>query len=49
MDKIKLTGLDFYGYHGCLAEERKKGQHFLVDVTMYVDLQAAGESDLKFS
>lgn len=45
MDKIKLTGLDFYGYHGCLAEEREKGQHFLVDLTMYVDLQAAGESD----
>lgn len=45
MDKIKLTGLDFYGYHGCLPEERKKGQHFLLDLTMYVDLQAAGQSD----
>ena len=45
MDKIKLTGLDFYGYHGCLPEERETGQHFLLDLTMYVDLQPAGRSD----
>lgn len=45
MDKIKLTGLDFYGYHGCLPEEREKGQHFLLDITMYVDLKMAGETD----
>ncbi|SDG17701.1 dihydroneopterin aldolase [Selenomonas sp. WCT3] len=45
MDKIKLTGLDFYGYHGCLPEERKQGQHFLLDITMYADLKAAGQND----
>ena len=45
MDKIKLTGLDFYGYHGCLPEERENGQHFYLDITMYADLKAAGESD----
>ena len=45
MDKIKLTGLDFYGYHGCLPEEREKGQHFLLDITMYADLKAAGQND----
>lgn len=45
MDKIKLTGLDFYGYHGCLPEEREKGQHFFLDITMYADLRTAGETD----
>ncbi|MBQ5420329.1 MAG: dihydroneopterin aldolase, partial [Selenomonas sp.] len=45
MDKIKLTGLNFYGYHGCLPEERQMGQEFGVDVSMYLDLQEAGETD----
>ncbi|MCR5758287.1 MAG: dihydroneopterin aldolase [Selenomonas sp.] len=45
MDKIKLTGLNFYGYHGVLPEERQMGQEFSVDVTMYLDLQDAGQTD----
>ena len=45
MDKIELIGLDFFGYHGCLPRERVEGQHFLVDLTLYVDLQPAGISD----
>lgn len=45
MDKIELSGLDFFGYHGCLARERVEGQHFLVDLTLYVDLHPAGTSD----
>ena len=45
MDKIRLTGLEFYGYHGCLPEEREKGQKFFLDITLYADLKAAGESD----
>lgn len=45
MDKIKLTGLAFYGYHGCLPEERKTGQKFFLDITLLADLKAAGESD----
>ncbi|TYZ26709.1 dihydroneopterin aldolase [Selenomonas caprae] len=45
MDKIKLTGLEFYGYHGCLPEEREQGQPFYIDLTMYADLQPAGVSD----
>ena len=28
MDKIKLTGLNFYGYHGCLPSERQMGQNY---------------------
>lgn len=45
MDQIQLTGMDFFGCHGCLPEERKNGQHFLVDLVMDVDLKAAGETD----
>ncbi|SDP68069.1 dihydroneopterin aldolase [Selenomonas ruminantium] len=45
MDKIKLTGLNFYGYHGVLPAERQMGQEFSVDVSMYLDLQEAGQSD----
>ena len=45
MDKIKLTGLNFYGYHGVLPEERQMGQEFSVDVSMYLDLQEAGQTD----
>ena len=45
MDKIKLTGLNFYGYHGCLPEERQMGQEFSVDVAMYLDLYEAGLTD----
>lgn len=45
MDQIQLTGMDFFGCHGCLPEERKNGQHFFVDLTMDVDLHTAGETD----
>lgn len=45
MDKIKLTGLNFYGYHGVLPEEQQMGQEFSVDVSMYLDLQEAGKTD----
>lgn len=45
MDKIKLTGLEFYGYHGCLPEEREKGQPFFLDITLHTDLKGAGKQD----
>ena len=45
MDKIILQGLKFYGYHGCLAEERAQGQIFFIDLVLYLDLSRAGESD----
>jgi dihydroneopterin aldolase len=35
----------FYAFHGVNPEERVSGQRFTVDVTMAVDLRAAGESD----
>ncbi|MDF2840420.1 MAG: folB [Clostridia bacterium] len=45
MDKIWLSNLSFYGFHGVLPEENKLGQKFLVDAVLYVDLKAAGLSD----
>lgn len=45
MDKIILKGLQFYGYHGLFAEERKLGQRFVVDVALHTSLQKAGQTD----
>ena len=45
MDKVELVGMEFFGYHGCMQEERAIGQRFYVDVAMYLDLGPAGKSD----
>ena len=45
LDKIALSGMKFYGYHGCLTEERQQGQDFYVDVTLSLSLHHAGKSD----
>lgn len=45
MDKILLSGLVFFGKHGCHAAERELGQKFVVDIELEADLQRAAESD----
>jgi len=45
MGQIRLNGMEFYAYHGCHSEERLTGNHFLVDITMDTDMEAASESD----
>lgn len=45
MDKIKLKGLTFYGYHGLFPEENKLGQRFEVDIELFLPLEKAGQSD----
>lgn len=45
LDRIRLNGLQFYGYHGVRAQERKAGQHISVDVTLKLDLRKAGRTD----
>ncbi|OMP66815.1 dihydroneopterin aldolase [Domibacillus epiphyticus] len=45
MDKIFVTGMEFYGYHGVFPEENKLGQRFRADVTVDVSLKKAGETD----
>lgn len=44
-DRIILTGMRFYGYHGVFAEETRLGQPFAVDIELIADLRQAGLSD----
>lgn len=45
MDRIRMRGLRFFGYHGVLATEAEEGQPFIVDLDLYADLARAGASD----
>jgi dihydroneopterin aldolase len=45
MDKIFVNQMEFYGYHGVFPEETRLGQRFVVDLTVFVDLKKAGETD----
>ncbi len=45
VDRIILTGMQFYGFHGVNPEERRLGQPFIVDLTAELDLGQAGASD----
>ncbi|HET9633697.1 MAG TPA: 2-amino-4-hydroxy-6-hydroxymethyldihydropteridine diphosphokinase [Terrabacter sp.] len=44
-DRIALHGVSARGHHGVLDFEKRDGQPFLVDVTMWCDLERAGRSD----
>ncbi|MBE9014541.1 dihydroneopterin aldolase [Pseudanabaenaceae cyanobacterium LEGE 13415] len=45
MDCIHLTQIRGYGYTGALPEEKVLGQWFEVDLTLWIDLARAGDSD----
>lgn len=45
MDAIHLTGIKAYGYTGALPEENTLGQWFEAEVTLYLDLTQATQSD----
>lgn len=45
MDKLRLCGMSFYGYHGVSASEKETGRVFEVDCEMETDLADAGHSD----
>lgn len=44
-DRIELRGLTVRGYHGVFDHERRDGQDFVVDITLWIDLAAAARSD----
>ena len=44
-DRILLSDLGFFGYHGVMPEEAVLGQRFFVDLVGGVDLGQAGRSD----
>jgi dihydroneopterin aldolase len=45
MDEITLTGLRVFGRHGVYDQERREGQDFLVDLTLFLDTRPAAASD----
>jgi dihydroneopterin aldolase len=44
-DRILIRNLRVFGHHGVLAEEAERGQVFVVDLDLWLDLAAAGSSD----
>lgn len=44
-DKIEICGLEVFANHGVYAEERELGQKFIVSLTLYANLRAAGVRD----
>lgn len=44
-DRIILSGIQFYGYHGVNPEEKALGQSYIVDLTAEMDLTKPGRSD----
>jgi 7,8-dihydroneopterin aldolase/epimerase/oxygenase len=44
-DRITLTGIRGYGYHGVFPEERQQGQPFVIDLSCELDLSAAATND----
>ncbi|MGV0603335.1 dihydroneopterin aldolase [Mycolicibacterium sp. XJ1904] len=44
-DRIELRGLRVRGHHGVYEHERRDGQDFIVDITVWIDLAAAAASD----
>ncbi len=44
-DRIELRGLAVRGHHGVFEHEKRDGQEFIVDLTVWVELAAAARSD----
>ncbi|HKY58683.1 MAG TPA: dihydroneopterin aldolase [Aeromicrobium sp.] len=45
LDRIDLTGIGGWGYHGVHDDERENGQRFVVDVSLGLNLGAAATTD----
>jgi 7,8-dihydroneopterin aldolase/epimerase/oxygenase len=45
LDRITITGIEAYGYHGVLPHERADGQRFVVDLELGLDTRPAAWSD----
>ncbi|MCG5431456.1 dihydroneopterin aldolase [Mycobacterium sp. MYCO198283] len=44
-DRIELRGLTVRGHHGVFDHERRDGQDFVIDVTVWIDLRRAAQTD----
>ncbi len=45
MDWIRVTGMQFYAFHGDSSAEQATGRQYEVDCELGLDLRQAGESD----
>lgn len=45
MDKIIIKGLKVFAYHGVNPKEKRDGQLFILDITLYMPLGIPCESD----
>ena len=45
LDRIRIEGIEFYGFHGVSAAEREVGHRFRVEVVLELDLRPAALSD----
>ena len=44
-DRIAVRGIEAFGYHGVLSEERENGQLFVVDLDVRTDMSGAAATD----
>lgn len=44
-DCIKITNLKVFAYHGVFEEEKREGQDFYINATLYLNLHTPGKSD----
>jgi dihydroneopterin aldolase len=45
MGLITLSGMEFFAYHGCLAEEQINGNKFMVDLEFFTGTENAETTD----
>ncbi len=45
MDKIIIKGLKIFAFHGVNPEEKENGQDFILDITLFADLEEAKNTD----
>ena len=46
LGKIKLKNIKVYANHGCLAEEKKIGSDYRVDLTVWANLKKSAKTDV---
>jgi 7,8-dihydroneopterin aldolase/epimerase/oxygenase len=44
-DYIRITGIEVFAHHGVFDSEKQSGQTFLVDVSLFLDLSEAAQTD----
>ena len=45
IDKVSITGIKAFGFHGVFEHEKKEGQEFIVDVDFEYDTAKAVQTD----